>query len=643
MDPNDFDLSAKPADDFFQYVNGGWIAHNPIPADEARWGSFIVLRVEVEKQLLAILAGLVARGDIAPGSNVQKVRDFYLTAMDREARNRLGVTPLAELQGVIATFSDKKELPRVVARLHAAGASVFLSPFVDQDEKQSGTMALHLYQGGLGLPDRDYYLNDDEKSREIRKKYQEYIVALLRAAGAGVDECVRAAAVIFGIEKRLAEASRTRVALRDVHKQYNKVDRAGLAALTPSFAWADYFAGLSLPVPQYFIVGQPEFFEAIERVLAEFSLEDVKAYLSWHLLNEMAGVLTEELEKLNFDFYGRTFSGTTEMKSPERRALRAVNGLLDEAMGELYVEKHFSPDAKQKITVLVDRLIEAYRARIARLDWMAEETKQKALAKLSRFSRKLGYPDKWKDIKDLIITSDSYAANCMRAHAFEFVRRLRKVDGPVDRGEWLMPPQMVNAYYQPPMNEIVFPAAILQPPFFDPAAEDALNYGGIGCVIGHELTHGFDDQGAFFNGDGNLENWWTKEDKERFDARTARLAEQFDAYEVLPDLHVNGKLTLGENIADLGGIIIAYDALRLAQGGVADPGVLQNFFMNCAVGERGSEREEYLRLIIQTDPHSPGKCRVNGPLSNLQEFYDAFGVKPGDKMWREPSNRIKIW
>jgi putative endopeptidase len=454
--------------------------------------------------------------------------------------------------------------------------------------------------------------------------------------------------LIIDLEKRLAQASRTRVELRDQEKQYNKMTPAELAAATPSVNWQDYFRALEASVPEYVIVGQPPFMTEANRFITEVPLEDVKKYLRWHVLNSLANFLGEDREKKMFDFYGRIFAGATEMKPQWRRVLAVVNMMLDEAVGELYVKKNFGGEAKKKINDLVDHLIVAYRARIEKLDWMTGATKEKALAKLGTVSRKLGYPDKWKDISSLMIGEDSYAMNYARAYAFEFARQMKKVGRPVDRNEWLMPPQMVNAYYQPPMNEIAFPAAILQPPFFDPAADDAVNFGGIGTVIGHELTHGFDDQGALFDLNGNLKNWWSVEDKMQFDKQTAHLAEQYDSYEPLPGLHVNGKLTLGENIADLGGLLIAYDGLQLTLAGkpVAPIDGLtpnQRFFANYAITEKSNIREEALRLQVQVDPHSPSKYRVNGPLSNMTEFYDAFGAKPGDKLFRDPSDRVKIW
>ena len=639
IDPNNFDTSIKPGDDFFTYANGGWLAKNPIPADESRWGTWDILRLRIEEQLKEILET----------TTDQRVRDFYTTAMDVAKRNAQGLQPLAGLFAI----KDVGELAEVIGYLQRLGVGVWWYPSSEQDEKKSEVVALHLYQGGLGLPDRDYYLADDEKSAKIRDGYLIYMKSMLGELGldaAGVETAARG---IMELETELAKASMTRVELRDVEKMYNKMSLAELSVLSPRIDWQRYFASAKIPVPEYAIVGQPKFFAEVDRLFESLSLDEIKIYLRWHALRGMAGFLTEKLEQQRFDFYGRTFSGLKEMRPLWRRVLGVTNALLDEILGKIYVQKHFSEDAKKKINALVDHLIAAYRARIDRLDWMSPETKQKAKEKLDGVSRKLGYPDVWKDMSTLEVKTDSYAENFMRAVLFEFDRKMKEVGGPVNREEWFMPPQMVNAYYQPPLNEIAFPAAILQPPFFDPNVDDAPNFGGIGGVIGHELTHGLDDQGSLFDAQGNLRNWWTPEDKARFDKKAAHLAEQFDGYEPVPGLHVNGKLTLGENIADLGGLYIALDGLKLslaeraAKGEVSQPidglDPMKRFFINFAIYEREQAREEQLRLWVKTDPHSPSKFRVNGPVSNMPEFYETFDVKPGNKLWRDPEDRVSIW
>ena len=670
IDPNELDPAVNPATDFFAFVNKKWIEKNPIPAEESRWGSFSVLRVQVEHQLRAILEELEARPDVALDPNAKKVRDFYRTGMDVEALNRLGTAPLAELLAKIDAVASLDDLSAAIGYLHRRGIGAWWAPSVEQDEKNSEVMVLHLFQGGLSLPDRDYYLKDDGKSLEIRAKYLSYAKEQWEKGTSEAGEAVSPISNTMAIEQQLAAASMTRVELRDVEKLYHKMTLAELAVLAPRVNWQKYFSATGIgaaaaedgapaaAMPEYVIVGQPKFFAEVDRMFETLPLEEIKKYLSWHVLNELANFLSEEFEKRRFDFYGRTFGGATEMRPRWRRVLGVVNALLDEAVAHLYVARHFSEDAKHKINALVDHLTAAYRARIGQLEWMGDDTKKKALAKLSAVSRKLGYPDKWKDIGALSIGTDSYVLNYMAAYMFEFDRQMRKIGQPVDRTEWYMSPQTVNACYAPTLNEILFPAAILQPPFFDPSADDAVNFGGIGTVIGHELTHGFDDQGALFDPAGNLNNWWTAQDKERFDKQTAHLAEQFDKYEPLPGVHVNGKLTLGENIADLGAMFIAYDAFLLAREAKAKSGSgedatreniidgftpIQRFFINYAITERGAMREEALRLQVQTDPHSPSPYRVNGPLSNIPEFYAVFECTKGDALWREPDDRVNIW
>lgn len=643
--------TTRPQDDFFTFTNGEWIEKNPIPPEESRWGSFNALRVEVEKQLKEIFEKIVVAEDATLDDNARKVRDFYRTGMDVEKLDELKDAPLKDVFALIDGVSDVAGLSALLGILHRQGISAFWGCGVDQDLKNSEIMAFYLGQDGLSLPDRDYYLKDDEKSREIRAKYSAYAGRMLSLSSA-IATYGPAQQVFIDIETRLAKASMTQVELRDIEKQYNKMTPAELASISPRVDWGKYFEAMHAPIPEYMIVCQPEFMKAVNSIFEEISLEDIKAYTRWHALNGSANFLNEDFAKEVFDFYGRTFGGAVQMKPRWRRVLGVVDNMLDEAVGQLYVKEHFSESAKEKIKDLVEHLTAAYKVRIEKLDWMSAETKQKALAKLATVTKKLGYPDKWKDFSALEIDTDSYLQNYIRAHRFEFDRQMRKIAKPVDRSEWHCSPQTVNAFYSPPMNEITFPAAILQPPFFYQDIDDAMNFGGIGSFIGHELTHGFDDQGALFDPHGNLQNWWTKEDKERFDKRTAHLAEQFDMYEPLPGLHVNGKLTLGENIADLGGLLIAYDGLMLTLGGaeaaakmptVEGMSPFQRFFKNLAIAQRSSFREEALRTQIQTDPHSPGIYRVNGPLSNMTEFYEAFDVKSGDKLYREESDRVKIW
>lgn len=641
----------RPQDDFFAFVNDEWIKENPIPPEEFQWGSFYALRVDVEKQLKVILDEIVTKSDADLDKNARKVRDFYRTGMDVEKLDELKDAPLKDTFAMIDGVSDVANLSSLLGTLHRQGIDVFWGCSVEQDLKNSDIMALYIGQGGLGLPDRDYYVNDDEKSRGIRAKYSAYAERMLGLSK--VSAAYNPAPKIFiDIETRLARASMTRVELRDIEKQYNKMALVELETISPRVDWGKYFEALHAPMPEYMIVCQPEFIKAVNAIFEGTSLEDIKVYLRWHALNGVASFLSEDFSKEVFDFYGRTFGGATEMKPRWRRVLGVVDKMLDEAVGQLYVKKHFSEAAKEKIKELVEHLTAAYKTRIEKLDWMSPETKERALAKLATVTKKLGYPDKWKNFDALEIGTDSYVQNYIRARIFECDRQTKKIAKPVDRTEWYMMPQEVNACYHPVMNEVLFPAAFLQPPFFDFGIDDAMNYGAVGTTIGHELTHGFDDQGALFDLHGNLQNWWTKEDKERFDKKTAHLAEQFDAFEPLPGLHVNGKLTLGENIADLGGLLIGYDGLMLALGGpeavakmplIDGMTPLQRFFKSAAIVERVNMREEALRTRIQTDSHSPGIYRVNGPLSNMVEFYQAYDVRPGDQLYREESDRIKIW
>jgi putative endopeptidase len=627
-------------------VNAKWIEENPIPPEESRRGAFYDLRIEVETHLKEIMDEISSTDEAGLSENERKVRDFYRAGMDLEKLSILKDAPIKGLFAEIDGVEDVVGLSKLLGDLHRKGIDVFWGSSVEQDLKDSNTMAMYIGQSGLSLPDRDYYLADDEKSMEIRAKYSAYTDRMF-AASPVLSAYNPVAQVFINIETRLAKASMTRVELRDIERQYNKMTLAELAAISPLINWADYFGAAHVSTPAYAIIAQPEFIKEVNAILKEIPLGDIKAYLRWHTLNGAANFLDETFSQEVFDFYGRTFGGATEMKPRWRRVLGMVNGMLDEAVGQLYVKKHFSEDAKKKINVLVDKLTEAYRLRIEKLDWMSPETKEMALAKLAAVKRKLGYPDKWRDYGVLAMDPDSYFENYLRAHMFEFDRLMGKLGKPVDRTEWYMEPQTVNACYNPLMNEVLFPAAFLQPPFFDPVADDATNFGAVGSTIGHELTHGFDDQGSQFDLNGNLVNWWTPEDKERFDRQTAHLAEQYDAYEVLPGVHVNGKLTLGENIADLGGLLIAYDGLAIALNGDAAKGVdkenAQKFFIGYAITERSNSREETIRTQIKTDPHSPSIYRVNGIVSNMTEFYRAYDAAPGDKLFREESDRVKIW
>ncbi len=646
IDPRNFDASVNPADDFYRFANGGWLDANPIPPEESFWGSFSVLALAVEKQVKGIVDEVVAETDPKKlDDDARRIRDFYVTGMDTDLANRLGLEPLRDLFALIDGIADPNDIPRVTALLHRQGIGAWFGPLAEQDQKQSEMKALYLYQGGLSLPDRDYYTKEDEKSRDIRAKYRAHLESMI--ALGGMTGKINPQNVIQ-METELATASLTSVEMRDIERQYNKLTMAELSALAPHFAWPEYFAAIQVPAPEYVIVGQLEFMKAVDCIVAESPLESIKAYLLWHVLNEMANYLSEALERSRFDFYATTFRGTTEMKPRWRRVQEVTESMLGDMVGKLYVRRYFSEDAKRRVNDLVDHLLSAYRKRLECLDWMGDATKKRALEKLGTITKKLGYPDAWQDMSGLTVETDSYAANVLRACEFIFDREMRKVGKPVDRTEWQMWPQTVNAYYNPMMNEIVFPAGILQPPFFDVEADDALNFGAIGGVIGHEITHGFDDQGSLFDEKGNLASWWADEDREKFKQKAKVVEEQFNRYEPFPGVFVNGALTLGENIADLGGVAIAYDGLMETLAGKSVPDIdgftpAQRFFLSWATVWRETAREEFVRAHLQTDPHAPERFRTNGPFSNSSAFYEAFGCRPGHALWRNPEDRAEIW
>ena len=646
FDTRDMDRGVRPQDDFYHYVNGGWLKKTTIPPHESRWGAFYMLRYDTEKKLRTIVAELKDRKHLRHGTPEQMVRDLYRSGLDMQKRNALGLTPLKSWLDRIAQIKDVPSLVSTVAHLEKVGGGGPWGLTVDQDMKNSEKYVLYLYQSGLGMPDRDYYLKSDAESQRVRSAYEKHLVRLLRLAGRR-DKASQDAAVVLEIETALAKVSMPKEELRDVDKTYHKKSLTELSKLAPSVPWREYFKILGTE-PKQVIVAQPEFFKALERLLATFPISAWRTYLSTHLINDFASCLTLGFEKENFSFYGTTLTGTKHMKPLWRRALGTVNGSLSEPLGKLYVKVYFGPEAKRKIVGVVDDLFTAYEARIKNLDWMSSVTKKKAIQKLRQMNRKLGYPDKWKSYRGLVVRPDDYAGNIMRLHAYEHRRYMRRLTKAVDRKEWFMSPQTVNAYCSFGLNDIVFPAAILQPPFFSADGDDAINYGAMGSVIGHEITHGFDDQGSKFDGKGNRKTWWTKGDRARFDAKAQALVKEFNGYTVAGGLTVNGQLTLGENIADLGGASIAYDAymLRLVRTGRVDiKGFTpdQRFFLGFALFEREKRRPEAEKTQVLTDPHSPGKYRINGPASNLPEFYAAFGVEKGDALYREQKDRAKIW
>jgi putative endopeptidase len=536
-----------------------------------------------------------------------------------------------------------------VGHLHAIGANTMFNIVVDQDPKISTEYITQFYQGGLGLPDRDYYTNTDDRSLGIQTAYVTHIGNMFKLLGDQPEVAEKNAKVVYDIEANLAKASMTQIEQRDPQAQYNKKTMPELLALTPDLQLNAYLEAINIKGINNVIVGQPEFFKELNKDVKSVSLADWKTYLRWTLVNRSANKLSDDFINESFKFYGNTLVGIPTLKARWKRALEATDASLGDALGQLFVKKYFTEDSKKRVNTMVDNLLAAYRVRIASRDWMSEETKKQANLKLDKVIRKLGYPDKWKDYSTLDIKRDSYLANSFRANTYAFKDMVNHLGKPIDRQAWMMTAPTINAYYNPTINEIVFPAGIMQPVFFNPEADDAVNYGSMGAVIGHELTHGFDDQGAQYDADGNLKNWWTKEDMERFKAKTDRLVKQFDSYVAIDDVHVKGALTLGENIADLGGLTIAYYALKKSLEGKPVPAKIdgftaeQRFFIAWAQAWRVNMRPAFLKNMIQTNPHSPGNFRANAAPSNMQEFYDAFGVKPGDKMYRPKEERAEIW
>lgn len=648
FDARDIDTKARPQDDFYRYANGGWLKRNTIPPHEASWGSFLMLRYDTEKKLHALVTKVQAMKHLKHGTPEQMVRDLYRSGLDMKRRNALGLSPLRPWLGRIEKIRDVPSLVSTFAHLEKIGGGGPWGLMVDQDMRNSERYIVHLGQSGLGMPDRDYYLKDDAESKRVRAAYRKHLEAMFALMGAGTAEAKRNCETIMRIETAIAKISMTKEDLRDVDKTYHKMRVSALSRLTRNIDWHSYFRIVGAGNAREVIVMQPKFLKAVSAMLASEPLEDWKTYLTWHLVGGAASHLSAKFERQNFAFYGTALSGVKVMKPLWRRALRAVNGNLGEVLGKLYVQEYFGPEAKHKIKTVVADLFEAYEARIRNLDWMSAATKKKAVKKLHQVTRELGYPDKWRSYRGLVIRPDDYFGNAVRATLREHARVMRRLNKPVDRKEWFTTPQTVNAYCSYGLNSIVFPAAILQPPFFSVSADDALNYGAMGTVIGHEITHGFDDQGSKFDGKGNRKTWWTKRDRTRFDTKAKVLVKEFNTYKVADGLAVNGQLTLGENIADLGGVSIAYDAyrLRLEKSGCRDVGGFtpeQRFFLGFALFERELRRPEAQKTQVLTDPHSPGEFRINGPASNLPEFYEAFGVQKGDKLYREPKDRAKIW
>lgn len=644
------DKTVRPQDDFFKYVNGNWIKNNPIPASESRWGNFNVLAEKNLDLLHTILKNASADASAPKGSIKRKVGDFYKIAMDTIKLNAEGTKPVSGLLSYVNQLSVSAQVIPLLAELHRKGLGGLFGMYVGLDVKDNEKYRVWFSQGGLGLPDRDYYLKQDEKSKKIREEYVKHIVKMFELYGFSKEVGTEAASQVLAMETGLAKASMSRVENRNMEKKYNKRSIADLTALYPNIQWDIYLntTGLAAKNIDTVIIAQPDFFQHINKLIGEEPIAHVKSYLTWRVMQNSDSYLSDEIGKESFRFYGTIIQGAKEQKPRWKRTVASANSLIGELVAQEYVKVAFSEESKRKVNEMVDNLREAYRIRIQNLDWMGEETKKRAMEKLASFNRKLGYPDKWKDYTALDINTDNYYSNYLRAAEFGFQRMIDKIGKPVDKTEWNMLPQTVNAYYSPMMNEIVFPAAIMQPPFFDPNADDAVNYGAIGAVIGHEFSHGFDDQGSKYDAKGNFNSWWTENDRKEFEKRTKLLVNQFNAFQVLDSVFVNGELTLGENIADLAGLTVAYDAYMISLKGKKKTKIAgftpeQRFFLGFGQVWRGHAREEYLRNQVLTDPHSPQQFRVYGTLRNMPSFYDAFGVKKGDKMWLESADQVKIW
>ncbi len=648
VDLTSLDKTCKPCEDFFRYANGAWLKSNPIPAAYPSWGRFNELAERNREQLHQILEQAEANSKAAPGSTEQKIGDFYASCMDEKQVNDAGREPLnAELRA-IAGLRTPAQLQPQIARLQGMGVAALFLFGSTQDAKDSSQVIGGADQGGLGLPDRDYYTKTDDESKRLRDQYQQHIVKMLVLAGDQESFASSEAAAILDLETKLAEASMTRVDRRDPEKTYHKMDRSALRALTPNWSWEDYFQEVGYPKIDSVDVSAPHFFEAMSRELKETRFENWKAYLRWHLLNAMAPYLSDPFVNEDFNFKGRVLQGTTELLPRWKRCVSATDRRLGEALGQIYVQKHFPPAAKARALDMVNHLTEALREDLQTLPWMGPATRQQALEKLAKFARKIGYPDKWRDYTAYMVDRGPYVLNQVRGAQFEFRRDLNKIGKPVDRGEWDMTPPTVNAYYRADKNEIVFPAGILQAPFFDPRADDASNYGAMGAVIGHEMTHGFDDSGRKFDALGNLKEWWTPEDEKNFNDRAACVERQFDAYTVLGDIHENGKLVLGESIADLGGLAIAHRALLKAEQGKkpAPIGGLtldQRFFLSYSQIWAANDRPEFERLMVNTNTHPLARFRAIAGPSNLPEFAKAFDCQEGDAMIRGSAIRCQIW
>ena len=647
------DRTVKPGDDFFRFVNGTWFDTTEIPGDKTRWGSFDELRQNTDKDALAILKEAVANKKLDPNSDQAKAVKVYQTYMDTISRNKLGIKPLQPSLKKINAIKNVQDLSNLITEIAPTGGIGFYGIGIGPDAKDSNRNVVNIGLGSLGLPDRDYYVSDDADSKEKRAKYVLHVARMLQFLGEKPDEAKKNAEKVLALETALAQPRLDRVERRDRRKTYNPMSVADLQKLTPAINWNAYITGVGIKNLDSLIVSQPKYMTALQTIFTENKVDDWKAYLRWTLINKSTGVLTSEIEQASWEFYSKTLQGAIKQRPREERALQVVNGTVGEALGKLYVEKKFPAEAKEKANRMIKNVFLAFENRINNLPWMTPETRLGAIEKLRKSTVKIGYPDKWKDYSKLVLKSKeeggSYYENMKNVASWGFEENIADLNKPVDKTRWGMSPQTVNAYYNPSYNEIVFPAAILQPPFYDYKADEAVNYGGIGAVIGHEISHGFDDSGSRYNADGNLVNWWTEEDLKQFTGLGGSLAAQYSALEPLPGTFVDGKFTLGENIGDLGGINAAYDGLQIYLKENGNPGLIdgytpeQRLFISWATIWRSKMRDEAIKNQVKTDPHSPGMYRAYVPLLNVDEFYKAFDIKEADKLYVKPEDRVKIW
>ena len=650
---SNMDTKVSPKNDFFRYVNGAWLDKTEIPSDRNSWGSFNELRQKTDNDALAILKEASKDPKYKSNTDQGKAIALFNTIMDTVGRNKNGITPLQPVLKKIDAIKNVTDLQNFFIEMQPQGGIGFFGVYVGADAKNSNKNTVNLGPGGLGLSDKDYYNSDDKDSKEKREKYEVHVARMLQYIGESSAKAKESAKQILALEIELSAPRLDRVERRDRRKQYNPTAIADLKKNTPSIQWEKYFSGIGMTKLDSVNVSQPRYMIALEKTLSEKKVEAWKEYLKWSLLNRNASTLTTAIEEANFDFYGKTLTGALKQRPREEMALQVINGVTGEALGKLYVEKLFPAEAKDKAKNMIANVMLAYENRINALPWMSAPTKAKAIEKLKRLTIKIGYPDKWKDYSKLELKNVSeggtYFDNMKNISKWSYSESLAKLGKPVDKTEWGMSPQTVNAYFNPSYNEIVFPAAILQPPFYNYQADEAVNYGGIGAVIGHEISHGFDDSGARYNADGNLVDWWTPEDLKQFTTLGTALADQYSALEPLPGIHVDGKFTLGENIGDLGGINAAYDGLQLYLKANGNPGLIdgftpeQRFFISWATVWRTKSRDEAIKSQVKTDPHSPGMYRAVVPIQNVDAFYQAFDIKKGDKMYIDPAKRVKIW